>query len=155
MSTTKFERTVREILRKYPQSPLAKRWEDATSFGKGASAKAFFVHDAPDSVNVIWLNSDGIRDIVWLPSKSEEGAAGDSTESMFNFIPLRSVVTLELREAAHITKAIGLLVDADLVVSVILASSPVGQTFWVSSSAERPQFRAFLKAVLTAMIAIP
>lgn len=147
-----FANQIQELLSKYANTPLVERWKDATSFGAGEHADAYFIRDAPDSVNVIWLNTDGIRDITWFPEEGTETV--ELPESMFNFIPLSNVVSFEVHEAQNAARTMGVSVAGDFLVQVFLASSPRGQLYWIAHTPEEVfSLRSFLSTVLTAYIA--
>lgn len=135
-----FQEIASQIIKRHPESHLSARWEEAVSFGKGAEAKTFWIRETDDAINLVWLNKDGIRDIAWSPANSE---------CMFNYIPLRSIVTFEVREKKDIV--LGLLgVKGDYTAHVIPQSAESGQLWWVAESEESKQrLRAFLSSVLT------
>lgn len=133
-----FEQAVKSILAKYKDKPLVSRWQEAIAFGKGIRADTYWIRDSKDVVNIVWLNSDGIRDITWHTP---------SGESMFNFLPLKSIVTFTVREKKNI--AIHLLkVTGNFMVHVI-SRATYGDLWWVAENEEsRQRLHAFLSAVL-------
>ena len=144
MAESGFERAVKPLLEKYKRTALTKRWDEATSFGAGSSADAYFINEAEDAINVVWLNTDGIRDITVL---LEAG-----TQSMFNFLLLKNVESFEVREGPSIAERIGLDVQGDYLVRVMTAD-PTGTLYWVAGTrAEIGRLRKFLDAVLTAFV---
>lgn len=146
-----FELAVKSLLEKYPESPLGDRWEDAISFGAKAEAKDFFIHDATDAVNIVWLNDDGIRDLVWIPPDADDESSKIPQESMFNFAPLRNIASFEVHEGAAIAQSIGPGVEGDFMVQVFVLNSPRGQLYWIASTAEEVvNLRRFLSTVLSA-----
>ena len=150
---SEFEQTVHALLEKCASPPLNERWQDAVSFGAGAEAVAFFVHDAPDVVNVVWLNEDGIRDITWLRPESDAEEQRDATESMFNFIALRNITSIELHTGHDIAQSMGPSVQGDLLVQVFVPSAPRGQLYWIAHTEEEAaSLRKFVTIVLGAYI---
>lgn len=145
-----FDLAVKSLLEKYPGSPLSDRWEDAISFGAKAEAKDFFIHDAIDAVNIVWLNDDGIRDLVWIPPRADDESPRTPQESMFNFAPLRNIASFEVHEGAGITQSIGPGVQGDFMVQVFVLNSPRGQLYWIAATAEEvDNLRRFLSTVLS------
>ncbi len=89
-------------------------------------------------VNIVWLNSDGIRDITYLPSLNE---------SVFNFVKVKNIVTFETREGVTVSE-FGPHVEGEFAVLGILASER-GQLYWVAHTAkEERDLRAFVSEVL-------
>lgn len=161
----KFQTAMASLLVKYAGTPLEARWSDATSFGAGATADAYFIRDWPDAVNVVWINEDGIRDITLVPAAPiEDGEApeldrgsaeGDeeleAPESMFNFLRLDEIVGFELREGPSVALSYGPFVEGDLMIEVYPSSAPRGQLWWVAADDEQAAaLRAFLAVVLSA-----
>ena len=150
---SEFELSVKSLLEKYPGSPLSDRWEDAVSFGAKAEAKDFFIHDATDAVNIVWLNDDGIRDLVWIPPSADDESPETPQESMFNFAPLRNIVSFEVHEGAGIARSIGPGVQGDFLVQVFVLNSPRGQLYWIANTAEEvDNLRRFLSTVLSVYV---
>jgi|GEM_PF-5373654 len=150
MPRLSFARIAQDLLSRHQATSLYDRWKEAISFGEGAKATHFYVHEATDVVNIIWLNGDGIRDITFLPKNEEEP---EPAQAMFNFVPLTSIVTLEVREAPNIAQLL-IGVDGDIIVQVIVPSSPIGQLYWVAlGQQETAELKRFLTAVLSAMVA--
>ena len=134
---------VQSLLERYKRTDLAARWAEAVSFGAGANAEAYFIHEAEDSVNVIWLNSDGIRDITVL--------FGAAEQSMFNFVLLKELVTIETRQGKDMAKRLGLTVDGYYVARAMVAAAPQGTLYWVAHTRnEARALRVFISTVLNA-----
>ena len=120
-------------------------------------------------VNIVWLNSDGIRDITFVhftiyetveaddADESEgEPRTHDHQEVMFNFVPLGSIATFEVREGEDVAIQFRLGVRGHLLVHVVLHSAPIGNIYWVADSqAEAESLRSFTAAVLSAYVALP
>lgn len=139
MSSTAFETRAKALLQVYKGTALQERWAEATSFGAAKQAKAFWIRDSEDVVNIVWLNEDGIRDITWLP---------DTNESMFNFLRLKNIATFEIRESEGVTSSLRLGVEGHLVVHVVVPAQH-GQIYWVANTEnEVRELQTFLKAVL-------
>lgn len=135
-----FSTVVEGLLEKYKSTGLPSRWEEATAFGAGAQAKAFFIRENREVINIIWLNKDGIRDITATLESPEE--------SMFNFITLRNIVTFESRASPHVTTLLGIGVSGDFVVHVI-PTSRAGHIYWIAGNQrEANRLRAFMKVVM-------
>jgi hypothetical protein len=127
-----------QVVNKYDSTSLPKRWQEAVTFGQGEIAQSYWIRDSEDAVNIVWLNSDGIRDITWHPA---------SGESMFNFVPLRSIVTFEVREKTNIAVQY-LNVTGNFVVRVI-QGGPHGDIWWIAENEESAQrLHTFLTSVL-------
>ena len=139
--TGAFDRSVAALLSKYQDSTLAKRWKEAISFGRGVQADAFWFRESEDVVNIVWLNADGIRDITLTPSNGN---------TIFNFLPLKHIVTFEVREAPDVASRYPLGVIGHLIVHLV-PSSVQGHLFWVASTdQEEEELYSFLMAVATA-----
>jgi hypothetical protein len=133
-----FEQVVKSILAKYKDKPLVSRWQEAIAFGKGEKAESYWIRDSEDVVNIVWLNPDGIRDITWHPP---------SNESMFNFVPLKSIITFEVREKENIGPQL-LHVTGNFLVHVVVGTRP-GDLWWVAQNEEsKQQLHAFLTSVM-------
>lgn len=143
MDTDKFERSVNGVLAKYEDTPLRARWEEATSFGERAEALAFWIRDSEDVVNIVWLCLDGIRDITWLPQLNH---------SIFNFLPLPSIVTIEVREGAGIAKALGYDVNGDFIVRVFHTMKEATLGWIAETTKQKRDLRAFLSNVFTSYL---
>ena len=165
MSEQNLSSIIEPILSKYSETTLAARWREATSFGAGSDFLAFWVRDSGYVVNIVWLNSDGIRDITLLMYAEEaqtdnEGANGEVpehahynesmfnflplsnmpehahyNESMFNFLPLSNIIAFEVREGPNVAHQFGLGVNGKKLVHVI-ANAPRGQLYWVAETEE-------------------
>ena len=146
MSEQNLSSIIEPILSKYSETTLAARWREATSFGAGSDSLAFWVRDSGYVVNIVWLNSDGIRDITLLMYAEEaqtdnEGANGEVpehpyyNESMFNFLPLNNIIAFEVREGPNVAHQFGLGVNGKKLVHVI-ANAPRGQLYWVAETEE-------------------
>lgn len=134
-----FEQTAKSILIKYKDTALVVRWQEAIAFGEGIKAHSYWIRDSKDVVNIVWLNSDGIRDIaLHMPS-------GEST---FSFVPLKSIVTVETRDKKDVAREI-LNVAGDYVVHVIITGKlGGGDIWWVAESEESKQrLNSFLTSV--------
>jgi len=143
LTNASFESLVKTILDKYKSTTLSNRWQEAISFGAGAQANAFWIRDSADVVNIVWLNSDGIRDITYLLTP---------VQTMFNFIPLKNITTFEVREAPEMASLYGLGVEGHMLVHLIVPS-PYGHLYWVAhTDKEANNLKSFLNAVLTAYI---
>lgn len=143
MSNKKFEEVVEAILVKYKTSLLRKMWEEAISFGTGASAITYWVRDSEDAVNIVWLSPSGIRDITWFPK---------SNQSSFNFLPLRSIVALEVRRGPDIAKLCGYPVKGNLIIRVFCVTNQ-GNLAWVPDTKKQERdLRAFAYRVFTAYV---
>lgn len=139
MSSAAFKRKVKTILQAYEGTALQKRWAEAISFGAADQAKAFWIRDSEDVVNIVWLNDDGIRDITLLPK---------SGETMFNLLLLKNITTFEIREGEQIPTELRLGVKGHLVVHVVVSAS-YGQIYWVANTKkEVRELDVFLKAVM-------
>jgi len=133
-----FEQATKSTLAKYEATPLVMRWEEAIAFGEGIKADSYWIRDSKDLVNIVWLNSDGIRDIT-LDTLS--------SESMFNFVPLKSILTIEVRQQENIAKQL-LKVEGSYVVHVIVTGTG-GDVWWVAENEEsRRRLNSFLTSVL-------
>jgi hypothetical protein len=132
-----FKQLAMQVINKYVSTSLPKRWQEALAFGKKEKADSYWIRDSEDVVNIVWLNSDGIRDITWHPS---------SAESMFNFVPLKSIVSFEVRERANAGKSLN--VTGDFIIRVIQGGEH-GDLWWVAENEESKQrLHAFLASVL-------
>lgn len=144
MNTDKFEKLVNAVLTKYEDTSLRAKWEDATSFGEQAKALSYWIRDSKDVVNIVWLCLDGIRDITWFPSPNQ---------SIFNFLPLSSIITVEVRESANVARVLGYDVKGDLAVQVFNAATKETTLVWVAATkTQKRNLRAFLSNVLTAYL---
>ena len=146
MNNDEFEGLASAVLTKHKDTPLRERWEDATSFGGRVKVLAFWIRDSEDVVNIVWLCPDGIRDITWYPT---------SNESTFNFLPLSSIMTVEVREGDGVAKVLGYNVNGDFVVRVFHTAIREVTLVWVAETEEQKRdLRAFLPSVLTAYLNI-
>ncbi len=173
MYKREFRSVVQDLLKKYDRTPLLARWREAISFGAGMEETAYWIRDSGNVTNIVWLNPDGIRDITLVrysvPAEelSDKGKGSeedsqidtenpDSTESMFNFIPLRNISSVEVREAPNVAFQMGLGVSGDKLVHVIPnsgGSSNTGDLYWVASSqSENQELEHFLNSVLSAYL---
>ena len=143
MSNKEFKEVVEAILIKYETTSLRKRWEEAISFGTGASAIAYWVRDSEDVVNIVWLSPSGIRDITWFPQVNQ---------SVFNFLPLRSIAAFEVREGPEIAKRFGYPVKGNLLIRVFCVENR-GNLAWVSDTKQQERnLRAFTHHAFTAYV---
>jgi hypothetical protein len=132
-----FEQATKLTLAKYKGTPLVMRWEEAIAFGEGIKAHSYWIRDSKDLVNIVWLNSDGIRDIT-LDTLS--------SESMFNFVPLKSIRTIEVRHKENIAKQL-LKVEGSYVIHVIITGTS-GDIWWVAENDESQlRLESFLTTV--------
>ena len=133
-----FERATKLTLAEYQNTELTMRWQEAIAFGEGAKAQSYWIRDSGDVVNIVWLNSDGIRDITLLMP---------SHESMFNFVPLKCIVTIEVRETGNVVKQT-LGVEGNYAVHVIVTGAR-GDIWWVAENEDsRRRLNSFLTSVL-------
>ncbi len=143
MPSVTFTKRVESLLQEYSETTLQKRWEEATTFGNADKADAFWIRNSSDLVNIVWLNEDGIRDLTLLP---------DSKETMFNFLPLKSITTFEIREREHLAELLGLGVEGYLVIHVVVPSRS-GQIYWVANTKNDARgLHTFFKAVMRAYL---
>ena len=185
MQDNDFILVAQQLLSKYDGTPLLSRWQEAITFGAGVDATDYWSRDSGDIVNIVWLNSDGIRDITMIlrsalsndeeseteeeePESHEEdydrevleetdseGIDDAHLESMFNFIPLRSINSIEVREGRSIASRMGIGATGDKLVHVIpnVGAANMGHLYWVAnSSSEAEELGHFVKSVLTAYI---
>jgi hypothetical protein len=173
-----FRLVAQGILNKYDGTPLLSRWQEAVSFGTGLEATDYWIRDSGGIVNIVWLNSDGIRDITMIhqqgiledsgeeelgsdeadgegASIDEEGSYEVPTESMFNFMPLRSINSVEVREGQHIAFRMGIGASGNKLVHLIpnVGAGNIGHLYWVADSpSEAEELEHFLNSVLSAYI---
>ena len=147
MTTRDFRTVVGTLLAKHQSPSLTRRWEEAVGFGSGADARAFFIRDWQDSVNIVWLGEDGtIRDVAWIPSGDLQ-----AEQSMGIVTRVEDVVGFEVTEFPNVAHALGPQVEGDLLIRVYLSSAPSGSLYWVAAdSAQAEQLRSFYQAVLGA-----
>ena len=179
MEEQDFRLIVQGLLSRYDGTPLFDRWQEAISFGAGREAIDYWIRDTDGITNVVWINSDGIRDITLVgplpfepPSsnvgeneeddqessaeRDEDNAHGIPWESMFNFIPLRSISSIEVREAPDIARKMGLQVTGHKLVHIIPNSASAGHLYWIATSPREAQdLDRFVKAVLSAYVMRP
>ena len=121
---------------------LQRNWDDAIAFGSGSEADAFWIRDSEDLINIVWLNADGIRDIAFV---KEHG------ESMFNFVPIRKIATIETRQGENISGAFGLGVEGSYMIHVIVTAR-LGNLYWIGESPDSiARLRKFSHAVFAAL----
>ena len=138
---TQFEEVVRILLEKYEGTTINARWNEATSFGGGGRADAYWIRDSGYLVNIVWLNEDGIRDITLLryprempiDESSSEILDAEYDESMFNYLPLTSIASFEVREGENVAHQFGLGVMGHKMVHVI-TNGPRGNLYWVAET---------------------
>ena len=141
LTNADFLLVVEDILAKQQDTTLQNRWQDAISFGRGAEAQSFWARDSEDVVNIVWLNEDGLRDITLMPS---------SGQTIFNFVPLKSIVTFEVREREDIAAQVPLGVGGFLLIRAILPTRS-GQLYWVADDEDQAaRLKAFLRDVMEA-----
>ena len=147
MTTQDFSQAVTALLAKYPVPSLLRRWEEAIGFGSGVNARAFFIRDWNDSVNIVWLGEDGtIRDVAWVP-----GSESQPEQSMAVVTRVEDIVGFEVTEAPNVAHALGPPVDGDLLIRAYLPSAPSGSLYWIAAdSVQEEQLRKFYQAVLDA-----
>lgn len=143
MSNKEFKEVAGAILTKYKGTSLQKRWKEAISFGTGANAIAYWIRDSEDVVNIVWLSPNSIRDITWFPQLNQ---------TLFNFLPLRNIASIEVREGIEIAKRFGYLVKGNLIVRVFCVASS-GNIAWVSDTKQHERdLRAFADQVYKAYV---
>ena len=147
MTTQDFSKAVAALLAKYPARSLVRRWEEASGFGSGVDARAFFIRDWSDSVNIVWLGEDGtIRDVAWVPDSELQ-----PEQSMAIVTRVEDIVGFEVTESPNVAYSLGPPVDGDLLIRVYLPSAPSGSLYWIAAdSAQEEQLRSFYHAVLDA-----
>jgi len=134
-----FESKVPEIIDRINNGAFRSRWEEAISFGLGLEADAYWFRESEEVVNIVWLNADGIRDITFIP----EGG-----ETMFNFVPIKNIRTIEVREGDGVTDAFRLGVSGTFLVHLIITSQS-GNLYWIAESGENTdRLREFVIKVL-------
>lgn len=139
MDIDNFKGLADAVLEKHKDTSLRERWEDAISFGEGAKASAFWIRDSEDIINIVWLCSDGIRDITWFSG---------SNSSIFNFLPLQSIGAVEIREGNDIARGFGYPVNGDFIVRLFPES--MGRVAWAAETEEQKRdLRVFLSNVFT------
>ena len=188
MHEDEFRLVAQGLLNKYDGTPLLSRWQEAISFGAGLEATDFWIRDSGNIVNIVWLNSDGIRDITMIyglsvpadivdeeESSTDEELAVDeeghdeeehdesdsedsydvSTESMFNFMPLISINSVEVREGQHIAFQMGIGASGNKLVHLIpnVGAGNIGHLYWVADSpSEAEELEHFLSSVLSVYV---
>lgn len=143
MVDKEFKKAVEAILIKYAPTSLQKRWEEAISFGTGASAITYWIRDSEDLVNIVWLSPHSIRDITWFPALNQ---------TIFNFLPLRNIASVEIREGPDIGKRFGYVVKGDLLIRIFCITAS-GNLAWISDTKQQEQeLQAFASQVFKAYI---
>jgi len=138
-----FSDVAQKVLAEHTGTPLAARWEEATSFGSGSEAAAFWIRATDDVVNIVWACPEGLKDITFFP------LLGHST---FNFVPYRSIASIETRVAENIARILGYDVTGDFIVR-ILTNPFDARLVWIAESADAVEdLRSFLRAVLNLYI---
>jgi len=141
LADKEFEKVVEVILTKYAETPLRKRWEEAISFGTGAGALAHWIRDSEDVVNIVWLSPTSIRDVTWVPTLNQ---------AIFNFLPLRNITSIEVREGADIGKLFKYGVKGNLMVRM-LCIRDTGDLAWIADGElQARELKVFLSKVLEA-----
>ena len=142
MPTASFLEIAERLIGKYNDVRLLSRWKEAISFATRSTVLSYWIRDTHDVVNIVWLTTDGIRDVAWF--------LGDFPPS-FNFLKLNSLTGFEVRQGENIARAFGYDVDGIYIVRVFTTSSE-GQVVWVASSEDEiKRLQDFLKAVANAI----
>jgi hypothetical protein len=161
MGEREFRLVVQGLLNRYDGTPLLDRWQEATSFGAGKEAADYWIRDTGGVTNIVWLNSDGVRDVTMIHDQEGDAAGnGDDDgvpesfpESMFNFLPLRNISTIEIRAGTDIARQMGLTVSGDKLVRIIPKSANAGQLYWVAGTpTESQDLDRFAKSVFSAYV---
>lgn len=143
MSSKEFKKVAEAILTKYETTSLRKRWEEAISFGAGADAIAYWIRDSEDVVNIVWLSPNSIRDITWFPKLNQ---------SIFNFLPLRNIASIEVRKGADIAKRFGYTVKGNLIIRIFCVANS-GNLAWVPNTKRQERdLRTFVDQVYKAYV---
>ena len=130
-----FKEIVETILKRYRQTSLISRWEEATSSDPDPKPIAFWIRESSDLVNIVWLTRYDIRDITLF---REDG------ESTFNLLRYSAISGFQVREYKDVAKSYGLKVSGDNLVQVH-SYVKEGNLFWVASNVrETAELRKFL-----------
>ena len=152
MQDADFQLNIQSLLSKYDGTPLQSRWQEAISFGSGFAASDYWIRDSDDVVNIVWLNSDGIRDIGMFrypPSSDDENPI---FEAAFTFVPFRSIASVDVREGQDIARRAQFPASGSKMVLVTLAA-PRGHLYWIANlQHEMEQLGGFVTSVLSAYL---
>ena len=133
-----FVATMQAIISRHPDTLLADRWEEAQSVD--IAPDAFWIRESDDLIDIVWLSQHGLADITWFPG---------SQTGTFNYLPLSSIVDVEIRQGPNQAVQMGLSVSGDLVVAIRASSKPAGLV-WVASDDRQniAELRDFIGQVL-------
>lgn len=134
------ESAVSLILEKYRTTPLVERWREAISFGSGVHASAYWIRDSADAVNVVWIASDGIRDITLVP--------GPPTFSMFDFLPKRSISSIGTREAENAGRNFRFPASGDFLVLIFTTSDNARIGLVADTEDQKHALKAFAQQIM-------
>jgi hypothetical protein len=111
-----FKSTVEAILAKRNIAALDKMWKQAISFEPEVSIIAYWIRDSDDVINIVWLTPLDIRDVSWFP---------DPDQSVFNYVPLRSILSFEVRRMENVVHYFGYTIKGNMLITAYCqANSP-------------------------------
>ena len=146
-----FQLAVQSLLTRYDGSQLQSRWQEAVSFGSGLAAYNYWVRDSDDTVNIVWLNADGIRDVGMIRYTARAGEP-PVWEASFTFVPLKRIASIEVREGEHIARRAAFPASGNKMALVTLTASQ-GHLYWVANLEEEAEkLSKFVTDVLSAYL---
>lgn len=132
---TNFREVVETILKRYSNTSLVSRWEEAASISPDVEPLAFWTHCTDEFANIVWLTRHAVLDITLF---------FEDNTSTFNLLRYNAVTGFEIREGSKAAKSFGLKVNGEYAIHV-QASSERGGLFWVAATHEgKTELRAFI-----------
>lgn len=151
MENADFQIAVQSLLNKYDGTTLQLRWQEAISFGSGSTISDYWIRDSDNAVNIVWLNSDGIRDVGMIDYVPRESASLVQ-ESTFTFTPLKRIASVEIRGGENIAWRTGFPASGNKMALVTLMASQ-GHLYWVAKTENEAQrLSEFVASVLSAYL---
>ena len=95
----------------------------------------------------MWLNSDGIRDVAMTWNETHESPIYEST---FTFVPLKSVVAVEVREGQDMGRRVGMGMTGNKVV-ILMHLGQDSALYWIANT---PQEMEDLDQFFTSVLSV-
>lgn len=124
MDNRDFRDIVEAVLVKRNIASLQKIWETAFSRVAEVPVIAYWIRDSDDVINIVWLTAVEVCDVFWFP---------DPDQSAFNYIPLRNILSFEVRRTKNVAQYHGYKVKGDVLITAYCKpNSP--NLFWAANT---------------------
>jgi hypothetical protein len=139
LSNKDFKSIVQNILAKHNIALLDEMWEQAISLEPEVNIIDYWIRDSNDVIDIVWLTPLDIRGITWFPVPAQ---------SVFNYVPLRNILSFEVRRLENVAHYYGYNVRGNLLITAFCQAQPSNLRWVADTKKQTNELERFFLSVL-------